>query len=150
MGAFCQPCDPTDPRFRDLVAEVAAPLRGVPRDQLIGADRRLNWLRNAAAALLALLAVAAVWAATIAVEQRNDAQRALAANHVRDATAYLSSGDPSGALPSLASAVRLDPSNVAVRAAALGVLPNAQWPLVSVEHADRVTAAALAWTADGW
>src|SRR6188508_2666326 len=35
-----------DPRFRDLVAELAAPLRGVPKDELIGADvrqlRRLN------------------------------------------------------------------------------------------------------------
>lgn len=65
-----------DPRFRDLVAELAAPLRGVPKDELIGEDirqmRRLNRARNAGFAGLSTLAVGLAVAAWIAFVQRND------------------------------------------------------------------------------
>jgi WD40 repeat protein len=68
-----------DPRFRDLVAELAAPLRGVPKDELIGEDirqhRRLNLWRNAALAVVTMLLIGAIAAAAIAIKQREEAQR---------------------------------------------------------------------------
>ena len=66
-----------DPRFRDLVAELAAPLRGVPKDELIGEDirqhRRLNHWRNAALGVVTMLLIGAVAAAAIAVQQQQAA-----------------------------------------------------------------------------
>jgi hypothetical protein len=63
-----------DPRFRDLVAELAAPLRGVAKDELIGEDirqhRRLNRWRNAALGVVTTLFIGAVAAAAIAVQQQ--------------------------------------------------------------------------------
>ncbi|HEU4889357.1 MAG TPA: WD40 repeat domain-containing protein, partial [Thermoanaerobaculia bacterium] len=80
-----------DPRFRDLVAELAAPLRGVPKDELIGEDirqaRRLAWWRNAAVALLAVLLVWAIAAAVIAVRQRDLAVDRLAATQRNESRA---------------------------------------------------------------
>ena len=68
-----------DPRFRDLVAELAAPLRGVPKDELIGEDirqhRRLNRWRNAAVGVLTALLIGAIGAAAVAVKQRDEALR---------------------------------------------------------------------------
>lgn len=62
------------PRFRDLVAELASPLRGIPKDDLIGEDirqyRRLNTWRNIAFCTVTLLFVAAVVAAVVAFQQR--------------------------------------------------------------------------------
>lgn len=62
-----------DPRFQDLVAELAAPLRDVPKDELIGEDirqmRRLNWWRNAALGIVSLLFLGAVVAGFIAIKQ---------------------------------------------------------------------------------
>jgi hypothetical protein len=66
-----------DPRFRDLVAELAAPLRGIAKDELIGEDirqhRRLNRWRNAAFGVVTMLLIGAVAAAVIAVQQRQTA-----------------------------------------------------------------------------
>jgi len=67
-----------DPRFRECVADLAAPVRGLPKDELIGEDirqhRRTLRLARAAATLLALLTVLAVVAAFVAVGQRNTAR----------------------------------------------------------------------------
>ena len=63
-----------DPRFRDLLAELAAPLRGIAKDELIGEDirqhHRLNRWRNAAFGIVATLSVGAMAAAALAVQQR--------------------------------------------------------------------------------
>ena len=71
-----------DPRFRELVAELAAPLRGLPKDELIGDDirqaRRLEILRNTALAMLSLLLAGATAAAWIAMRQRSLAEQRLA------------------------------------------------------------------------
>jgi tetratricopeptide (TPR) repeat protein len=68
-----------DPRFRDLVAEIAAPLRGLPKDDLIGEDirqhRRLNFWRNTGVAFLTALLIVATWAAVIAIQKRNEAEQ---------------------------------------------------------------------------
>ena len=66
-----------DPRFRDCMASLAAPMHGVPKDSLIGEDirehRRALRLARGGAGLLALFLVGAIVAATIAVAQRNTA-----------------------------------------------------------------------------
>ena len=72
--------DPTaNPRFPDLVADLAAPIRGIPRDELIGEDvaqhRKTKRLTRAAIAALSILLVAAIGAAIIAVLQRNEVIR---------------------------------------------------------------------------
>ena len=68
------------PQFRAAVAAIAAPLRGLPKDDLIGEDlaqhRRALRLARAAAAALAVLAAAAATAAVVAVGQRDAARRA--------------------------------------------------------------------------
>jgi WD40 repeat protein len=77
-----------NPGFRDAVADLAAPLRGLPKDELVGEDirqhRRVRRLARGAVALLALLAVLASSAAVVAVGQRNEAR-----NQARIATSRL-------------------------------------------------------------
>ena len=67
-----------DPRFRDCVADLAAPVRGIAKDDLIGEDirnhRRAMRLAWGAATGLAVLAIVAVIAAIVAIGQRNTAQ----------------------------------------------------------------------------
>ena len=66
-----------NPRFRDCVAELAAPLRKTSKDDLVGEDIRLHRraIRQAwsAVAALILLTVAAVWLAVFAFAQRHTA-----------------------------------------------------------------------------
>jgi WD40 repeat protein len=68
----------SDPRFREAVADVAAPLHGRPKDELIGEEvrqhRRTVRLVRGAVALLAALAIAATLAAVFALQQRNTAR----------------------------------------------------------------------------
>ena len=68
----------THPRFRDAIADLAAPLHHKPKDDLIGEDirqykRTVRW-RNSAVTSLVLLTVLAVVAAFFAVVQRNTAR----------------------------------------------------------------------------
>jgi WD40 repeat protein len=67
-----------NPRFRDAVGELAAPLHGLPKDELIGEDisqhRRTVRLARAAVASLAVLALVAAAAAVFAAIQRNQAR----------------------------------------------------------------------------
>jgi hypothetical protein len=74
--------DQSNPRFREAVADVAAAVHGVPKDELIGEHirqhrRTLRLVRAGVAALVVLLTVALV-AAGIAVVQLD---RAVAAHH---------------------------------------------------------------------
>lgn len=70
--------DRRDGRFQDALAELAAPLRGVPKDDLAGEDvrqhRRTIRLARAAAAALALLTALAVFAGVLAIGQRDEAR----------------------------------------------------------------------------
>ena len=74
-----------DPRFREAVADVAAPIHGRPKDELIGEEvrqhRRTVRLAGAAVGALALLAAVAAVAAVVAIrgqatarEERDRAQ----------------------------------------------------------------------------
>jgi WD40 repeat protein len=66
------------PRFRDCVADLAVPLHGRDKDELVGEDvrqhRRTVRLARSAVAVLTALALAASGAAVIAVRERNDAR----------------------------------------------------------------------------
>jgi WD40 repeat protein len=68
-----------DPRFRAAIADLASPLHGIPKDELIGEEvrqhRRTVRVAVSAAMGLASLATLAVLAALLAVNQRNTARR---------------------------------------------------------------------------
>ncbi len=68
----------SDPRFRDAVADLAAPIHDRPKDDLVGEEvrqhRRAVRLARAAVATLVLLLCAAAVAAVLAVSQRNEAR----------------------------------------------------------------------------
>jgi WD40 repeat protein len=68
-----------DPRFRDAVADVAGPLHGRPKDELIGEDvrqhRRTVRLVRATVAILTLLMISAVATAIFAFQQRDLARK---------------------------------------------------------------------------
>lgn len=67
-----------NPRFRDVVAALAAPMHGVSKDELVGVDleryRRSRRLRRAAIAALAALTIISVGAGLVANEQRRLAE----------------------------------------------------------------------------
>ncbi len=92
-----------DPRLADAVADLAAPLHGRPKDDLVGEDlhqhRRLLRLTWFAAAMLVTLAAGAVVAAIAAIDQRNAAERQTVIAQVRELSARsLASADPFEAL----------------------------------------------------
>ena len=68
-----------NPRFRDLVATLAAKLHGRPKNELIGEDvrehRRTMRLARSAVAALTMLTIAALGAAWYAFQQRGEAVR---------------------------------------------------------------------------
>lgn len=84
-----------NPRFRNAVAEVAAPLHGRGKDELIGEDvrqhRRAMLLARAAVASLAMLMLAVAGVAVLALDQRNAArgERDRAEQQARIATSRL-------------------------------------------------------------
>jgi WD40 repeat protein len=67
-----------DPRFRDAVADLAAPMHGRSKDDLLGEDvrqhKRTLAIAWTAASLLALLALGATLAAVLAAQARNTAR----------------------------------------------------------------------------
>ncbi|GAB7029202.1 TIR domain-containing protein [Streptomyces sp. NPDC021749] len=67
-----------DPRFQQCVADLAAPLHGRPKEDLIGADvaqhRKTRRLARGALAVITTLAVLAGVASVVAVLQRNEAR----------------------------------------------------------------------------
>jgi WD40 repeat protein len=136
-----------DARFREAVADVAAPLHGRPKDELIGEEIRLHRravrLARGAVATLVAFALAAALAAVYAFQQRDAAraQRDLAERQTRAATsrnlaaAALQNLDRNldlGALLALAS-FRLDPASAEARTAAVTALQRS-------DHIRRVLA----------
>ncbi|MFE0927047.1 toll/interleukin-1 receptor domain-containing protein [Streptomyces mutabilis] len=73
-----QPGDLREPRFREAVADLAAPLHGRPKDELIGEDvtqrRRFRRFRRSMLAGITALAVLATSAAVFAFVQRDTAR----------------------------------------------------------------------------
>src|SRR4051794_28756175 len=67
------------PQFREAVADLASAIRGVPKDELIGADLRLHRIALATAwagvVALAIAAGVAAWQAVVANQQRKVAEQ---------------------------------------------------------------------------
>jgi len=84
-----------DPRFREVVADLAAPVRGLPKDELIGEDirqhRRTLRLARGAVATLLILAITASASAVVAVQRQAEARRQeqQARRQERDATSRM-------------------------------------------------------------
>jgi hypothetical protein len=99
------------------VADVAAALRGVPKDQLIGEDvrhlRRSGLLAWSAASLLTVLALAATALAIVATTQQSAAhaaQQLVVARAMLNQSETRQAQDPRSSLRFGAAALRLDPS----------------------------------------
>ena len=77
-----------DPQFRDAVAELAAPMRGVEKDDLVGSDlrehrRTRRLVQSVVLVLIGLLAVAVVAAVAARRNARNAERRRIDAQAVR-------------------------------------------------------------------
>src|SRR5262249_15960890 len=66
-------------RFRVAVLNIGAPIRGVRKDELDGADvrqsRRNRLFVRTGVTVIAIAALVAIWQAVIATQQRNEARR---------------------------------------------------------------------------
>ena len=146
-----------DPRFREAIADLAAPLHGVSKDELVGEDirqhartQRITW---AAVTLLVLLLVTAVIAAIVAVGQRNRAQTqaALATSRYLAAESVAESGaHPSLGLLLAAYGLKLTDTTEARGAMLSSLWQRPQLLKVLEDHADRAWAISmLAYSPDG-
>ena len=129
------------PGFRDAVAQLAAPLHGRSKDELVGDDvrhyrraRRLAW---SAASGLAVLAILATLAAIAAVQQR-DTARAQRAEAVRQSRVALGRQ-----LAAQSVAMMLQSPDQVTLAALLAVEATAQHPSFEGNQALRTALALL-------
>jgi hypothetical protein len=109
--------DQSNPRWRECIADVAAAVRGVPKDDLVGEHirqhRRTMRLARGGVIALTVLLIAAVVAAMVAVGQRD---RAVSAQHLAIARAMVAQADlirnqdPRRALQFGVAADQFDPS----------------------------------------
>jgi WD40 repeat protein len=141
-----------NPRFRGDVADVAAPLRGMPKDALVGEDirqhRRAVRLAWGASTLLVALTLLAAAAAVVAVvlRQRAIEQRDLARSRALAATSDASrSSDPLASLADAAAslAIRRTPEGESALRSSLA------FPLRAVLHGPANRVNALAFSPDG-
>lgn len=111
--------DQSNPRLRECVADIAAAVREVPKDELVGEHIRQHCrtmqLARGGVTGLAVLLIAAVVAAVGAVGQRNQAvaaQRTAIARSMVVQAEEIRDGDPRGALRLGIAAHQLDPSSL--------------------------------------
>jgi hypothetical protein len=109
--------DQSNPRLREVVADVAAAIREVPKDVLVGEHirqhRRTMRLARGGVTALAMLLVAAVLAAVVAVKQRNQAvaaQYTVIARSMMSQVDRIRDYDPRGALQLDIAASQFDTS----------------------------------------
>ncbi|HTT54578.1 MAG TPA: toll/interleukin-1 receptor domain-containing protein [Streptosporangiaceae bacterium] len=156
---------PADPRFQDAVADLAAAIRQVPKDSLIGEHirqrrRTVRALVAGLAALVILLAVA-VSAAFIASGQRNRAIReetVATAGQLASTAISLTGSHPDLAQLFAAKAYQLDPADPQTRAALFATVqsdPQVQRFLQASGPVAALTTAAdgrfiVAGTTTGW
>lgn len=140
-------------QFRDVVVNVAAPIRGVPKDELDGADLRQlarnRLLVRGGVAAITLAAGMAVWQAIVANEQRREAerQRDIAVARQLAAQAELMRAQQPDRLPlALLMAVesaRSQPGSIEVQQTLRAVLSQFPRPMKVLPHASMVEAAVL-------
>jgi WD40 repeat protein len=121
-----------DGRFRSAVAELAAPIRGVPKEELESEDlrqhRRALRLARAVVASLVLLTIAAVVAAALAITNANEAESRRVDSLSRELAArslVIAPSRPDAAL-TVAVAANEVRGTTEARAALLSVLSTAQ------------------------
>jgi WD40 repeat protein len=129
------------PRFRESIAELAAPLHDVPKEDLIGEEvrerKRAVRLARAAAASLALLTIAALVAGVLALVARNQAQtneqQAVSRSLALEAEDALgAAGSQLGVNPSRGVLLSLEAYRAAHTVAAQGAVIEA------LEYTDRI------------
>jgi WD domain, G-beta repeat len=141
--------DQSNPRLRDCVADVAAAVRGIPKDELVGEHirqhRRTMRLARGAVTTLAVLLIAALVAAVIAFQQRATAQSerdTAIFNQITAQADRLRSTDISLAAQLDLTAYRMRPKNSDLYTA-LVTLGNAALSTPLAGHTDRVNAVAF-------
>jgi MTH538 TIR-like domain (DUF1863) len=145
-----------NPRFRDSVGDLAAPVHGVPKDELIGEDisqhRRTLRLARGAVALLLLLLTVAIVGGIVALVQRNEAiqQKRLAQSQALVASAR----GALGADPTLSIRLAAEAVQIADTPAADGMLRDAETQVghrtLLAAHKDALRTRPSAPTASGW
>ena len=85
----------------------------------------------------------AEYQAGVARNESERARRALSANYLREGVARLDRGTVHEGLAFLGAAVRLDPSDLAAREAAVDALLRFSWELLSIRHDDTITDASF-------
>jgi DNA-binding beta-propeller fold protein YncE len=154
-----------DPRFQDAVADLAATIRELPKDSLIGEHirQRRRTIRSLVAGLAALviLLAAAVTAAVIAKDQRDRAiqeETVATAGQLASTAVSLTGSHPDLAQLFAAKAYQLDPGNPQTRAALFAAVqadPQVQRFIQARGPVSALTTAAdgrmiVAATAGGW
>jgi WD40 repeat protein len=149
-----------DPLFTEAVADVAAPLRGIPKDELIGEDVRQHkrtraWVWRSIVAL-SLLTILTLTAAVVAIRQRNNANaRTAVAEAEQFAAEAQNQADPYAAVSLAIAAERRTPSPLprarAAYSAASSRLSNWTYRIVAdyVGQWGIEAASAITWTSDG-
>ena len=142
-----------EPRFRDAVADLAAPIHGRPKDEMIGEDvrqhRRTLRTARAAGGILTVLALGAATAAFLAVRARDEARRETRLATAREVAAQSDLAARDGRLDLallLAARSWLTDRTSEGRDALLAAL-NAATQLVAVRHTAPLSAVAA--SADG-
>jgi WD40 repeat protein len=139
--------------FRDAVVSVAAPIRGVPKDELDGADlrqlaRNRRLVRGGVAAIT-LAAAIAMWQAVVANRQRIEAerQRDIAVSRQLSAQAELMRMQQPDRLPlallMAAQALRGQPESIEAQQTLRGLLARSPEPVAAFAHTAPVTFARL-------
>ena len=143
--AIAQAAEAREKAEREIAAE---------RDQRFHEQRRAYQRLRRASTYLGVavvgLLIAGGWAWYQTSVSRTETERArtiLAANHFREGVIRLDEDKPIEAMPFYAAALRLDPDNDVIRAAALDVLLTTRWPRLQFHHREVVRSAAF--NADG-
>ncbi len=139
------------PKFREVVINVAAPIRGIPKDQLDSADLRQlarnRLLVRGGIAAITLAAVVAIWQAIVANQQRIEAehQRDIAiARQLMAQSELLRAQQPDRlplALLMAAQAARAQPDSIEAQQTLFASLAPLPRPLSVLSHTGEVMAA---------
>ena len=138
-------------QFRDVVVNVAAPIRGVPKDELDGADLRQlarnRLLVRGGVATIVLAAGIATWQAFVATEQRKEAerQRDIAVARQLAAQAELMRAQQPDRLPlallMATESARSQPESIEAQQTLRALLSQFPQPMTVIPHASPVEAA---------
>lgn len=140
-------------QFRDIVVNVAAPIRGVPKDELDGADLRQlsrnRLLVRGGVAAITLAAGIAIWQAIVANEQRIEAerQRDIAVARQLAAQAELMRAQHSDRLPlallMATESARAQPESIEAQQTLRALLAQFPQPTTVMRHASPVVSTAF-------